>query len=489
MLFSPVRAARRLPPFLDGPMLVALLSGGLLTAFITVSPVVRFAYDNLLLHVALETGEGLIGALLAYMAAQRFRARHRARDAVLAWTFTVLAATNLLLSAVPVVSLGSRPQGALTWAVAGMRLSGAAGLCAAAFLPASIERRPVDLRRWLVSATGVVLGVVAVAAWAAGTWLADAVDPSLSPESSGRPRIVGHPAVLTIQVLAMTLFAAAAAGFARRARAVGDELLRWLAAGAALAAFARLNYFLFPSLYSNWVYTGDVLRLGSYLFFLVGASREIDAYRRDQTRLAVVEERRRMARDLHDGLVQELSFIRSQTAAMADGVQLPGMAGHLAQAADRALHESRRAVEALSGEGGAADLAEALREAAVEIAGRAGTSVSVHGQPVVQVTTEVREALARVVREAASNAVRHGQAASVSIRLDGDGDRVRVLVRDDGTGFDASMPRGGGFGLHSMRERVQQLGGSFAVRSEPASGTEVDVTVPVSPRRRRGPGD
>ena len=477
-----VASARQTRPFLDVPMLVALLTGGLLTLFVTVSPVVRFAYDNLSLHVALETGEGLIGTLLAYLAVQRFRARGCTRDALLAWTFAVLAATNLLLSAVPIVTMGSRPQGALTWAVAGMRLCGAGALCAAAYLPSTADVAVRDLRRWLVGGTCVVLAVVALFAWAAGTWLAAAVDPALSPESSGRPRFVGHPAVLTIQVLAMTLFAAAAVGFAHRARATDDELLRWLAAGAVLAAFARLNFFLFPSLYSNWVYTGDVLRLGSYLFFLVGASREIDAYRRDQTQLAVVEERRRMARDLHDGLVQELSFIRSQTASMAGGMQVPGMAQHLAAAADRALQESRRAVEALSGTG-AAGVAEALRVAAEDLAHWAGTAVEVRGEAVGEVAPRVREALSRVVREATSNAVRHGEATSISIRLAAIGDSLTVVVADDGKGFDPSLADGGaGFGLHSMRERVEDLGGSFTVRSEPGGGTEVEVRVPVSRR-------
>lgn len=472
---------RRLSWYLDPPMAAALVAGGALTLFVTVSPVVRFAYDNLSLHVALETGEGLIGGLLASMAVGRYRARHNRRDAVLAWTFTVLAATNLLLSAGPIVALGSRPEGAVTWAVAGARLIGTVGLCAAALLPAAINGRPVDVRRWLVVGSALVLGVVALASWAAGTWLADAIDPTLSPESSSRPRIVGHPAVLTIQVLAMALFTAAALGFARRARAAADELLRWLAAGCALAAFARLNYFLFPSLYSNWVYTGDVLRLGSYLFFLVGASRQIDAYRRDQTRLAVLEERRRMARDLHDGLIQELSFIRSQTAAWASGTQYPGMADHLARAADRALYESRRAVEALSGTG-PVGLAEALREAAGEIAGRAGTTVSVHGDGVGDVPPDIRDALARVVREATSNAVRHGRAGAVTIRLRGDQGAVGVRYTDDGKGFDPAATKGGGFGLQTMRERVEALGGQFCVRSTPGRGTEIELTVPLSGR-------
>ena len=473
-------------PALDTPMVVALVSGGVLTTFVTLTPGVRFAYDNLSLHVALETGEGLIGGLLAYLAVQRFRARGSTRDAVLAWTFTVLAVTNLLLSAVPIVALGSRPEGALTWAVAGMRLCGAAALCGAAYLPGRADPPRGELRQWLVLGTGVVLAVVALAAWAAGTWLADAVDPALSPEASGRPRVVGHPAVLTIQVLAMVLFAAAAVGFVRRARGGDDELLRWLAAGSMLAAFARLNFFLFPSLYSNWVYTGDVLRLGSYLFFLVGASREIDAYRRDQNRLAVMEERRRMARDLHDGLVQELSFIRSQTASMAGGMEVPGMAEHLAAAADRALQESRRAVEALSGEG-PEDLAGALRSAAAEIAARSGTVVVVRGGAGAEVAGDVREALARVVREATSNAVRHGKASSVSIGLGVEDGSLTVSIEDDGKGFDPSTPAERGFGLHSMRERVENLGGRFAVRSEPGVGTAVAVSVPLSPRRRGAP--
>ena len=466
------------PPALDLPVAVALGVGALLTLLVTVSPLVRFAYDNVSLHVALETGEGLIGALLAYLAAQRFRARGGARDAVLAWTFAVLAATNLVLSAIPMVTLGERPEGALTWAVIGLRLAGAAGLCAASLVDRAASVDPRRLRRWVVRGSAVVVAVVALGATAAGTFLADVVDPSLSPESSGRPRIVGHPAALTVQVLAMALFASAALGFARQARTTGDELMRWLGGGAVLAAFARLNYFLFPSLYSNWVYTGDVLRLGSYLWFLIGASREIDAYRQDQTRLAVVEERRRMARDLHDGLVQELSFIRSQTAALAGGMHVPGMGEHLAAAADRALRESRRAVDALSG-AAPAGLAEALRAAAEEVAARAGTSVSVAEEGRGDVGPDVHHALARVVREATSNAVRHGKATSVAIRVRHTGAELHLVVADDGSGFETGAGRDGGFGLQSMRERAENLGGTFAVRSERGSGTEVEVVVPV----------
>lgn len=220
--------------FVDIPLGFAFLSGAILTLFVTVSPFVRFAYDNLSLHVALETAEGLIAGLLAYLAVQRFRAKGSTRDAVLAWTFTVLAVTNLVLSAGPVLALGSRPGSTLTWAVAGLRLCGATGLCAAAYLGATARATVRQIRPWIMWGTGAMVVAVAALAYGAGTWLADAVDPSLSPESSGRPRIVGHPVVLALQVLAMSMFAAAAVGFRRRSRNGGDELLRWLAAGAVL---------------------------------------------------------------------------------------------------------------------------------------------------------------------------------------------------------------------------------------------------------------
>jgi signal transduction histidine kinase len=303
------------------------------------------------------------------------------------------------------------------------------------------------------------------------------VGPLLSSDARGRPSSVGHPLVTGIQLLGVGLYAGAAVGFTRQASRQRDELLRWLGAGAVLGAFARVNYFLFPSLYSNFVYTGDVLRLGSYLFFLIGAAREIDAYWRDQARLAAVEERSRLARDLHDGLAQELAFIRSQTAAMAAGMAVPGMERHLSAAAERALAESRRALEALSGDVAEGEpLAGALRRAAEEVAVRAGAAVEVHAEDALAVSAEVGEALLRVTREAANNAVRHGGARTISIHLRCDRSQLLLTVSDDGTGFDPETVQRG-YGLRSMRERVEALGGQIEVRSQPGKGATVEVNL------------
>ena len=453
------------------------------TVAVIVTPWTRFAYDNLSLHVALETAEGLVGALLAYLAFGRFRSTRHAWDLALTVAFTVLAGTNLLLSAVPVIALEARPVGFATWASAALRLLGAAGLVVAAVGSA----RPVPMLRARSVVPWVVLGLVVVAAvaGAAEAWLSDAIDPELSPSSSRRPR-AGHLAVHGVQVAGLLLYAGAAVGFHRRLRRTNDDLLRWLTTGALLAAFARLHYFLFPSLYSNWVYTGDVLRLASYAAFLGGAAREIRAYWTAQASALVAEERARLARDLHDGLMQEISFIRSQTSSPGRTLEGDQLA-HVAAAADRALVESRDAVRALAGEDDDAsvDVLEAIRQAAEQVATRAGASVAVRGDDETRVASlsgPVREAVLRIVREAVTNSVRHGAASAVTIGVEVDGSGVlRVTVSDDGRGFDQAAAKQG-FGLRSMADRAAGAGGNLAVRSTPSRGTTVEATFSIRPR-------
>ncbi|MDP9070505.1 MAG: sensor histidine kinase [Actinomycetota bacterium] len=410
------------------------------------------------------------------MLLERFRTTRRLQQLLLAWSFSVLAAVNLLLSALPIVTLGARPTGAPTWAAATLRVVAAGTICAAAWVGSrSGPRKPVIAP--LLAGTLAVLVLIGLMAAAADAWLANPVDPSLPPASSGWPRIEGHPVVLGIQLVALGLYTIAAIGFSRQARGEADELLRWVGAGAMLSAFARLNYFFFPSLYSNWVSTGDLLRLAAYLFFVVGAAREIDAYWRNHSRMAANEERRRLARELHDGLTQELAFIRSQTSAMAAGLQIPGTVEHVAAAAGRALQESRRAIEILSGDE-RRSLPEVLRTAGEEVAGRAGATVQVEADALSDVAGSVAEALVRVVRESVTNAVRHGGAKSIDVRLACREGTLEMEVTDDGRGFDPQCVRHG-FGLTSMRERVEGLGGTLSLTSEPGRGTTLRAQLPV----------
>jgi signal transduction histidine kinase len=291
-------------------------------------------------------------------------------------------------------------------------------------------------------------------------------------------RLIGHPVLLVMQGLLILVYAAATAGFAARAGRRGDRLLRGFAIACLLAAFARVNYFLFPSIYSEWVYTGDVLRLAQYLVILGAIVVELLEYQRRASVAAVLDERRRVARELHDGLAQELAFIRGSASRIERGHGIDaGRVRELIAAADRALEESRSAIAALRRPVDE-PLLESLLRSAESVALRAGARVRAIGDDRCKVDVERRHALQRIVREATGNATRHGGAHEVVVGVEC-GDTVRVSVSDDGSGFDRDAElRPDAFGLAGMRDRAEALGGRLEVRSRPGEGTTVEVVLP-----------
>jgi signal transduction histidine kinase len=457
----------------------AALVSAAITLAISVLPFTRFAYRSIPAHVALETAAGLIALLAAFLLALRLRRTRKLSDALLVFALALFGLRNLILSVLPEIATPDRL--APTWAPLAGQLVATVALCAAAFVP---ERRLYSPRR----ATAVALGSAAGVVFALG--LSDIVvdlplgiDPQLSPESSGRPRVVGNPVVLGVQLVSVLIIAAAMVGFLRRSRREADELTAWFAVACAVGAFARLNYFLFPSLFTEWFYTGDILRLGFYLLVLTGAAREIASWQLDRERLAVVEERRRVARELHDGLAQELSFIANQAQRISshDGADVPS-ARAVAAAAQRALDEARAAVSALTG-AEQQPLDEVVAEAAQEAAGRAGVALQLDVPTGIAVGAPTRVAVMRIVREAIVNAERHGRAATISVTVRHDGG-LHLAIADDGCGFDVAWameqaPRiDGGFGLVGMRERVESLGGRLRIASAPGRGTRIEVILP-----------
>lgn len=481
--FAP--AARRPGPrvprrrFVDrGRRLVAAtLAVGLLgTLFISIVPSLSFAYRSDATHAAIETSVFLVAAVAALLFAGRtLRARSRT-DLLLAGSLAVLAATNLCFSLLPAMT-DSDPGNFATWAPVAGRLLGAVGFAAAALLPDRELARPRRDLGWMLLATGMTLGLIALLGALFADQLPRGLDPELSPETAERPRIVGNPVVLSAQVSALFLYAAATVGFLRRAERERDGLLLWVALAAALSALARLNYFLFPSLYSEWVYVGDALRLGGYLALLVGIARELLAYQRQAAELAVFDERRRLARELHDGLAQELAYIRSEGTRLTPAMGSDSALLRIVAAAERALEEARVAISSLTRPLDES-LETSLRRAAEAVALRLGAEVEATSVGDAEISDSVRQALERIVREATANAVRHGEATLVRVELDC-GAPLRVTIADNGSGFDPDGERRpDGFGLISMRERAEALGATFAIRSAPGHGTTVEVLIP-----------
>ena len=463
---------------------LAIAAGLLGTLAVSVLPGLKFAYRSEESHVAIETAAFLVPALAALLFGGRAVRAQSRTDLLLACSLTLLAATNLCFSVVPAV-VDDSPERFATWAPATGRLLGAIGFAAAALVP---NRRLVRPRRALASGlllTAASVGLVAVLAALFGDELPRGFDTDLSPANADEPQVQAHGLVLVLHIAILCLYASATIGFLWRAERERDGLLLWVAVASALGAVARLNYLLFPSLYSEWVYVGDIVRLVSYIALLVGISRELLTYQRRAADAAIFEERRRLARDLHDGLAQELAFIRTEGARLS-GTTERGVL-RMATAAERALDEARVAISALTRPVDE-PLDVTLRKTAEAVAIRLGAEVEVRCNGTPQLATAARQSLERIVREATSNAVRHGQAERIRIDIEADA-QLRVTIVDDGRGFDTERDRKpDSFGLVSMRERAEGMDGELRVRSEPGDGTTVEITLPQgqpSPARRR----
>jgi signal transduction histidine kinase len=248
--------------------------------------------------------------------------------------------------------------------------------------------------------------------------------------------------------------AAGALGLAAR----GDAFSRRLALALVLLSCAYVGYALLSPAPGS-VHVGDALRLAFCIVLLWAAVRELGEA---VAARAAERERRRIARDLHDGLAQELAFIRRRAARLA--------AADIVVAADRALLDSRWAIEHLAVPPGEPLDVVLVRHAAV-IAARTEVTVTFSTTGSAVVGPDVSEALARILGEAVANS-RHGGATCVHVELCCSPLRMRVI--DDGTGFDPAVG-GGGRGLGCMHERAALVGATLSVRSGPGAGTEVAV--------------
>jgi signal transduction histidine kinase len=268
------------------------------------------------------------------------------------------------------------------------------------------------------------------------------------------------------------LYILAALGFARRHRLTNDELSGWLAIGCILAGASHVNYFFHPAARSDWVYTGDIFRLGFYLALLIGAAREIASYWTMVVAAASLEERRRLARDVHDGLAQEIAFIARNVKLLRDRGAEPQLVDRILLSVARAQDESRRVVGAL-----AAKLNEpldrALAQAVREAAQRYGASVDMELASGIVLSPREKEAVVRIASEAVSNAARHSGVDVLRLYLERREEGMRLEVVDDGAGFDdGDLP---GYGLVTMKDRAEALGARLRIDSSRGSGTRVEL--------------
>ncbi len=217
-------------------------------------------------------------------------------------------------------------------------------------------------------------------------------------------------------------------------------------------------------------------------------------YEQAQT-FAVVMERQRLARELHDSVSQALSGVAlgartARTLLDRDPGQVAKPLDYVLSLAEAGLNEMRALIfnlrpESLETEG----LSAALVKQAASLRTRHHIEVRTELCDEPDLVFEIKEALYRIAQEATHNTVKHARATELDLRLECTGTYVALTIQDNGVGFDPTGSFPGHLGLKSMRERATRLGGTLSFESAPGQGTRILARIPVARRASAEPRD
>jgi signal transduction histidine kinase len=236
-------------------------------------------------------------------------------------------------------------------------------------------------------------------------------------------------------------------------------------------------------------FRGEEIVLLSSIADQIGVAIRSDYLRQRAQRANLLEERQRLARDLHDSVTQALYsvlLLADASRESAEGGDLAQTRRHvtdLAEIAHQALKEMRLLIhdlrpQALEREG----LVEALRQRLKAVENRAGVRSELVTDGNLELPVEAKINLYRIAEEALNNILKHSGATQVSMTLGARGNSLCLEIKDNGIGFDAELAAGqAGIGLASMRERADQLGGRLEIYSQPGSGTHIRLSLPFPP--------
>jgi signal transduction histidine kinase len=200
---------------------------------------------------------------------------------------------------------------------------------------------------------------------------------------------------------------------------------------------------------------------------------------------AALEERQRLARELHDSVSQilyviGLNAITAEALREREPARLGAVLGDVLALAKAGLAEMRALIfelrpESLQQEG----LVAALEKQTAAVRARYGMEVQAALPEEPDVALGIKEALYRIAQEALQNAAKHARPRAIHLSLEADTEHLVLRVSDDGKGFDPAQPFPGHLGLRSMRERATAVGGTLEVESTPGAGTRVQARVPA----------
>jgi len=247
------------------------------------------------------------------------------------------------------------------------------------------------------------------------------------------------------------------------------------------------------------VTTGDLLRLAFYVILLAGivvdsrddlaelraATMEVRRLADAEFAAATLEERARLAREIHDGLAQDLWYAKLKQSRLVQVAALEGepkqLSDEVANAIDDALAEARNAIAAMRAGAESAPLFDVLERQVDDFSDRFAVRAELsHHGPEPEIGPRARAELVRIVQEALTNVRKHADATVVRVSV-ASGDDLRVAISDNGQGFQPEAVDGG-FGLDSMRQRAELIGASLSINSRPHDGSRIEVVLPLHRR-------
>ncbi|MFC4112375.1 sensor histidine kinase [Nonomuraea zeae] len=402
------------------------------------------------------------------------------------WVYLALA-YGLLAVSVTAAALAGAPEDSGPWTLA-RRLAGPAPAWLAGTGPRA------DAAGWPALALAAALWLAPIA------WLHPRRD-------THRALVVAHFVVLIALAGALALKSTAFVVFISAGYPIAIALLpaRLIMAGVTLTALANVAVqagpgtqatllaviagVAVPLVVAGWYVSAEHdkrRRLVERLRAAMAENAGLHARLLDQARRAgVLDERHRMAGEIHDTVAQDLVALIGQLNAADRASQETARRRHLGQAAElarRSLAEARRSVRALRPEPlEDARLPEAVSRMARSWSETAGVrlTVEITGTPVA-LAPDVETTLFRVAQESLANVAKHAKASRAVLTLSYADETVLLDIRDDGLGFAPQRPVDG-FGLDGMRQRVRGVGGTLAIESEPGQGTAIAAAVPAIP--------
>jgi signal transduction histidine kinase len=488
--------------------LLIIATLGSATCIVVWTPGLPLAIRTTELDVVTHTLGATVCALAAALSFTRRGEKGRSIGLLESAAFLVLATANLLNVLVIVTgvegSLGMSMQAPgqvplYFWSAA--RILAAASLAAGASTVLASRIRHVDPRVVLCLPTGMLL-IVALVVALAGDGLPVLVDPAALRQQvadPGSPALLGaRGGQLLLDGASAVLLGLGAYWYARAPHRDGGIPRPYMVAGLLFAMFSQIHFILYPAVYAGLVSIGDGLRIVFYLMLLAGvlaASRaDMLALRQANSRLRLLAaaeadrtamaERARLARELHDGLAQDLwtaqlEFDRLATDLARDDPAAAQRLQRVRHALDEAGNEARDAVATLrAGFDAGLSFADELPRRIRAFGDRTGYPVDLTVEPGAARLSGVaaNEAL-RVIDEALHNVAKHADATRIRVHVGHEAGRVVVTVEDNGRGF-AGPPPATGHGIEGMRERAALLGGDLDIRSSVGGGTSVRLRLP-----------